>query len=128
MNNFAGARVVEILIRLVILGERPQPASEAEVRNWMSLLSAICLWVLALFHFEQEWQGLEERCELWMILRLGRTAGFYGEMFVMLALTCAFWLASYFALRQFRARWLVVVGIALFLWLATEIVWRSIHV
>lgn len=112
---------------MLILGEKPERASEEEIRHGMSFLAAFCLIGLAAFHFEPQWQGWQDQLGRWTAIHFGRTLGFYAEIAISMAGMAAVLSTSYFCHRRLPTRWSVLVGCVLTVWVVTEIIWRSTH-
>ena len=107
-------RLLDILIRMIFYGEKPEKATDKEIRLRMSILSLTSLFVLFAFHF----MALLRR-----IFDLDRI-----NLFLPLLVCLIPCIILYLILYCIPARISIVLGIVLMVWVIVEIAYRTIHV
>jgi hypothetical protein len=108
------ARLLEIIFRMFILGEKPQKSTAKEIRLRMSLLSTLCIIVLFSFHYQDE---------LNWIFNLDKINIFLPLLFFIVPSTIL-----YFTLYWIPVKASVLIGSSLTVWVVTEIIYRTINV
>ena len=106
---FSFLRVLEILFRMIVLGEKPEKASPQHIRAYTGLLSTLCIWGLLGFHYTGPVFSFFEQINVYLMAAAGLT------------IMGICWIILY----CLPARVSIAVGLCLTLWTVVEIIVRT---